>query len=253
MTDERGDIARSAHVAEGVRLGEQVDIGPGAVILSRPLSEAPTIIGDRAEIGANATILAGLSIGFESIIRPGSVVTRSVPPRAIAEGNPALIVGYVDADSDSGIDPSPAPDANLPRVSRVEGVELIALRTARDLRGTLSVAEADSDIPFQPLRTFLVYDVPTVETRGEHAHRRCHQVLVAVAGTVRVVADDGREREEFRLDSPAVGLVLPAMTWGIQYGFSPDAVLMVLASERYDADDYLRSYSDFLQLKRATA
>jgi dTDP-4-dehydrorhamnose 3,5-epimerase-like enzyme len=82
--------------------------------------------------------------------------------------------------------------------------------------------------------------------RGEHAHRRCHQFLVCARGSVSVVADDGVNREEIVLESPSVGVYLPPMVWGIQYRYSPDAVLLVFCSEYYDASDYIRDYSEFL-------
>ena len=82
--------------------------------------------------------------------------------------------------------------------------------------------------------------------RGEHAHKACHQFLVCVKGGCTIVLDDGEHRDELRLDSPKVGLHIPPMVWGIQYRFSADAVLLVLASDTYDADDYIRSYDDFL-------
>ena len=135
-----------------------------------------------------------------------------------------------------------------PRRSRVRGVSLLPLRSATDMRGALAVAETDQEIPFEPRRWFLVYGVPSAETRGQHAHRRCHQLLIAASGSVRVVADDGHEREEFILDRPNLGLYLPAMTWGIQYGYTPQSVLLVVASEPYDPSDYIRDYAEFIGL-----
>ena len=244
-------VAPGAYVAPGAVLEPDVRVGPNAVVLSGDTAGTTTTVERAATLGANSTVLAGLTIGFEADVRPGSVVTRSVPPRAIAQGNPALIVGYVDAAPVSAGEVVVQPHRVEPGRSRVRDVALMKLRTASDLRGTLAVAEAMTDIPFQPARCFLVFGVPTAETRGEHAHRQCHQLLVAVTGVVRVVADDGNEREEFVLDRPTNGVYLPAMTWGIQYGFSADAVLMVLASEPYDPDDYIRSYAEFLELARA--
>jgi UDP-2-acetamido-3-amino-2,3-dideoxy-glucuronate N-acetyltransferase len=245
-------IGPGAFVSSGARLGPDVEVGPNAVILAHDDAGAePTIIEHAASIGANATVLPGVSVGFEARVRPGSVVTRSVPPRAIVEGNPALIVGYVDAEHER---PGPRPAPSLPegpRATRVRGVTLHELRTATDLRGSLAAAEVGREIPFQPARCFVVFGVPSAETRGQHAHRRCHQLLVAVSGSVRAVADDGSEREEFLLDRPTLGLYLPAMTWGVQYGYSADARLMVLASEPYDPADYIRDYATFLSLVQA--
>ena len=245
-------VGPGAFVGARVELAPDVEIGPNAVVLAHDEGAGPpTVIQRGAVIGANATVWPGVHVGFEALIRPGAVATRSVPARAIAEGNPARIVGYVDA----GPGPTQAGDtpAHLATdtVSRVRGAGLRRLRTASDMRGRLAAAEVGQDIPFQPARCFVVHDVPSAETRGEHAHRTCHQLLIAVTGSVRVVVDDGESREEFLLDSPAIGLLLPAMTWGIQYGHAPGTVLVVLASEHYDADDYIRDYDEFLRLVRA--
>jgi dTDP-4-dehydrorhamnose 3,5-epimerase-like enzyme len=116
------------------------------------------------------------------------------------------------------------------------------------MRGNLSVGEFEQTMPFIPKRYFLVFDVPSAETRGEHAHYRCKQFLICVRGRCSVVADDGRNREEFMLNKPDIGLYLPPMTWGIQYMYSADAMLLVFASEHYDKSDYIRDYAEFLGL-----
>jgi UDP-2-acetamido-3-amino-2,3-dideoxy-glucuronate N-acetyltransferase len=92
--------------------------------------------------------------------------------------------------------------------------------------------------------------VPTAHVRGEHAHRRCHQFLTCVKGAVAVIVDNGACREEIVLDHPNLGLYVPPMVWAIQYRYSADAVLLVFASEYYDADDYIRDYDHFLELVR---
>lgn len=247
--DTKPSIWPGAYVAPEVRVGEGVTIGPNAVILAPDQSGSPpTVIEDGASLGGNATVMPGVTVGFRARVRPGAVVTRSIPPLAIAEGNPASIVGYVDADRLSTPAASGAKEDFASRQSRVRGVSIIRLRTAADIRGALVVAENGKDLPFDPKRWFLVHDVPSAETRGQHAHRTCHQLLLAVSGALRVVADDGENREEFRLDRPDLGLYLPAMTWGIQYGYSPQTVLLVVASELYDADDYVRDYGEFVRL-----
>ena len=125
---------------------------------------------------------------------------------------------------------------------------LIELPKIIDPRGNLTVGEFGRSIPFYPQRYFIVYQVPLVEIRGEHAHRECHELLVVVRGRLSVIADDGRNREEFLLDHPNVGLYLPPMVWGVEYKYSPDAVLLVFASHYYDPDDYIRDYDQFLAL-----
>lgn len=241
---------------DGVSIEDDVFIGPNVTFTNDrfprskkfPAKFLRTTIASGASIGANATILPGLSIGSNSMIGAGSVVTRSVPPNAIIVGNPAKIVGYADA-SDFGISHELLAHAEQPGMlqTKIKGVTLHTFRAVPDMRGNLSVGEFNREIPFTPSRYFMVYDVPTAETRGEHAHKRCHQFLIAVKGSIRVVADDGYKREEVVLDRPNMGLYLPPMTWGIQYRYSADAILLVFASDFYDADDYIRDYETFIE------
>jgi len=93
--------------------------------------------------------------------------------------------------------------------------------------------------------------VASEEIRGEHAHRSLHQFLICVHGRCHVVADDGTNRQEFVLDAPTIGIHLPPMVWGIQYKYSEDATLLVLASDRYDPASYIRDYNEFLALVKA--
>ncbi len=86
------------------------------------------------------------------------------------------------------------------------------------------------------------------DVRGEHAHRECEQFLIAMRGSLSVVLDDGKSSREVRLDTPVMGLYIPPMIWGIQYKFTEDAVLLVLASQPYCANDYIRDYAIFQEL-----
>ena len=238
-----------SYVAPGVLVEGGVSIGPNAVVLDNTSGGAPTMLCQGADIGANATVLGGVTVGMKAQVRPGAVVTQSVPPLAIVEGNPARIIAYVETAGTQALQPLKLQNEGLgAQPSRVRGVKLQKFRLVPDLRGALSVGEFEREIPFVPKRYFLVFDVPTAETRGEHAHRTCHQFLLAVRGSVNVVADDGQAREEFVLNQPDIGLYLPPMTWGIQYNYSADAMLLVFASDYYDAGDYIRDYSDFLRL-----
>ncbi|WP_374248802.1 FdtA/QdtA family cupin domain-containing protein [Thermomonas sp.] len=134
---------------------------------------------------------------------------------------------------------------------RSDGFGLVKLPNITDVRGNLSAGEFERDIPFLAKRYFVVYQVPLVEIRGEHAHKECHQFLICIRGRISVIGDDGRRREEFVLDRPDIGFYMPPMTWGTQYKYSPDAVLLVFASHHYDASDYIRDYDEFLQLAGA--
>jgi len=180
------------------------------------------------------------------MVAAGAVVTRSVPPNAIVVGNPAKIVGYVDASRSSDQVITDKDVTTGVTETSVGGVTLHHLPKVVDIRGSLTVGEFERTVPFPVKRYFMVYDVPSVETRGEHAHRECYQFLVCIKGSCSVVADDGQNRQEFLLNRPNLGIHLPPMVWGIQYKYSVDAVLLVFASHYYDAEDYIRNYSDFL-------
>jgi UDP-2-acetamido-3-amino-2,3-dideoxy-glucuronate N-acetyltransferase len=122
---------------------------------------------------------------------------------------------------------------------------LIELPDIKDPRGNITVGEFGRHVPFDVKRFFLIYQVPLVEMRGEHAHRECHQFLVCVRGRISVVGDDGHGRVEYFLDRPNLGFYMPPMTWGGQYNYSADALLLVFASHHYDSADYIRNYDDF--------
>ena len=254
VVGDRVTIKSGVQLWDGVRIGNDVFIGPNVTFtndkfprskqyLAKPLR---TEIESGASLGAGATILPGLKVGRNAMVGAGSVVTRSVPTNAIIAGNPARIIGYVNAHSERESVTGASVGSQQP--SRVAGVRLITLPRVSDIRGSLSVGEFGHAIPFEAKRYFVVFDVPSVETRGEHAHRECHELLICVRGKLSVVADDGCNREEYLLDRPDHGLYLPPMVWRIQYRFSSDAVLLVFASHYYDPADYIRNYSDFLSL-----
>lgn len=256
---DRVTVKCGVQLWNGVRLHDDVFVGPNATFTNDlfPRSKQypdrflETVVESGASIGANATVLPGLRIGSGAMVGAGSVITRSVPPNAIVAGNPARIIGYVSDQAIAAPAAEKASDAGVGvSATTINGVRLHRLPQFLDMRGSLSASEFERDLPFQPRRHFVIYDVPSQEIRGEHAHKRCHQFLVCVHGSVRVLADDGSSRQEFLLDSPALGIHLPPMTWGTQYRYSPDAVLLVFASEPYDADDYIRSYDEFLALAR---
>jgi serine acetyltransferase/dTDP-4-dehydrorhamnose 3,5-epimerase-like enzyme len=268
-------LCESAHIGEGTRVWAFAHVLPGAIVgrdcnlCDGVFIENDVRIGDRVTVkcgvqlwdgvtleddvfvGPNATILPGLTVGRGAMVGAGAVVTRSVPAWAIVAGNPARITGYADAPRTPAKAPSMATTARgAVRTSDVAGVTLHRMPLIEDMRGNLIAAEVGRTLPFVPQRYFIVLDVPSAEVRGEHAHRTCHQFLVCVRGAVNVVVDDGRQREEFRLDTPEIGLHVPPSVWATQYGYSVDAALLVFASERYDAADYIRDYDEFLAIVR---
>ena len=258
---DRVTVKCGVQLWDGIHLEDDVFVGPNATFSNdpfprskvRPERFATTRVRSGASIGANATILPGLEIGSFAMVGAGSVVTRSVPTRAIAVGNPARIVGYVRADGTRGdsivAEVSTAQSDRAPRIEQlpVRGVTLHHLPAFEDMRGALAVGNLGADVPFEPQRYFLVHSVPSIEIRGEHAHRLCHQFLICTHGECSVVVDDGQSSTEVRMTRPSLGIYMPPMTWAVQYKYTPDAVLLVLASHPYDPDDYIRTYGAFLE------
>ena len=238
---------------DGVRLEDDVFVGPNATFTNdlfprskrHPAFFPKTVVRHGASIGGNATILPGLTIGMNAMVGAGAVVTRDVPPNAIVVGNPARITGYVNARRERMSQGGAVAKDGALRSLAVPMAKLHRMPLITDLRGSLSFGEVKQHLPFEPRRYFLVFDVPSSDVRGEHAHKNLHQFLVCVRGSCTVVVDDGLNMDEVVLDSPNLGLHIAPMVWGIQYKYSADAVLMVLASDTYEGGDYIRDYDEF--------
>ena len=116
-----------------------------------------------------------------------------------------------------------------------------------DDRGQLVSLEEYNDIPFTIKRVYFMYDTLVNEVRGKHAHKNLEQILFCVHGSCKVRLDNGKEKKVVPLERPYEGLYIPGNMWREMYDFSPDAVLMVLASEIYNEEDYIRDYDEFLR------
>lgn len=132
--------------------------------------------------------------------------------------------------------------------SSVDDCKIVDIRKFSDSRGYLSVIEGGLDIPFEIKRIYYLYLVPEA-ARGAHAHKQLQQLMVATSGSVHVTLDDGQNKKTFVLDKPWKGLLVVPGLWRTLEHFSGGAVCMVLASEKYDADDYIRDYKTFLEYK----
>lgn len=127
----------------------------------------------------------------------------------------------------------------------LESVRIIMLPKILDERGNLSFIEGNNHIPFKIERTYLIYDVPGGETRGGHAYQELNEFIVSLSGSFDVVLDDGNEKRIYSLNRSYYGLYIPKMIWRSLENFSTNSLCMILASEKYNEDDYLRNYDDF--------
>lgn len=129
--------------------------------------------------------------------------------------------------------------------------QLISLPVLRDRYGFIGVVEGQEALPFEVRRFYFIGDVAPGATRGSHAHRTLRQLIIALSGSFVVDLDDGNSVEEFALDTPHVGLLVPPGYWRTLRDFAPNTVVGVLASHEYDESDYIRSYRDFVEWARA--
>ena len=130
----------------------------------------------------------------------------------------------------------------------VYSCSVINLPRIKDRAGNITVIENNIHIPFAPKRIFYLYDIPGGESRGAHAHKECHQFLIAASGSFEVLLDDGKTQRQVQLNRPYTGLHIPPMIWASEMNFSSGSVCLVLASQLYTAEDYIRSYDDYLSL-----
>ena len=117
-----------------------------------------------------------------------------------------------------------------------------------DERGMLVALEEQKDIPFEIKRVYYMYDTKAEVRRGFHAHKKLEQILICIHGKCKVLLDNGYEKTIVPLEIPYEGLYLSSNVWREMYDFSRDAVLMVLASEYYDENDYIRDYEEFIRV-----
>ena len=136
------------------------------------------------------------------------------------------------------------------KTSTIYDCKLIDLRKISDPRGNLTVIESKGDIPFDIKRVYYLYDVPGGESRGAHAHKALYQLLIAANGSFSVTLDDGKEKVTHNLKRPYYGLLIVPGIWRDLDDFSSGSVCLCLASEHYEAEDYIRDYNNFLDYKK---
>jgi uncharacterized RmlC-like cupin family protein len=116
-----------------------------------------------------------------------------------------------------------------------------------DPRGNISAVNNRLEVPFDIKRVFYLYDIPGGESRGAHAHKECHQFLVAASGAFEVLMDDGNTKRQVQLNRPYMGLHVPPGIWASEINFSSGAICLVLASHDYNEHDYIRDYNEFIR------
>ena len=134
-------------------------------------------------------------------------------------------------------------------MTTIEDCKLVKLKKISDPRGNLTFIESGIDIDFEIKRIYYIYDVPSGEYRGAHAHKDLEQLMISVSGSFDVILDDGKSREIVKLNNPAVGLYITKGIWREMSNFSAGSVCLVLASEHYDERDYIRNYDQFLKIR----
>ena len=124
---------------------------------------------------------------------------------------------------------------------------IIELPRIKERCGNITPIHGSKDIPFGIARVFYLYDIPGGEDRGAHAHKECHQLLIAASGSFEVELDDGKNKRTVFLNRPYFGLHVPPGIWAAEKGFSSGSICLVLASHKYAEDDYIRCYEDFIK------
>ena len=133
------------------------------------------------------------------------------------------------------------------RNNKLSDCTLIDLPKIENRSGNITVIENNLDIPFEVKRIFYLYDIPGGESRGAHAHKECHQFLVSASGSFEVHLDDGINKKTVMLNQPYTGLNVPPGIWASEINFSSGAICLVMTSDKFDEDDYIRDYKDFLK------
>ena len=134
-------------------------------------------------------------------------------------------------------------------MNTIASCKLIELPKIADPRGMLTFVENSKHIPFDIKRIFYLYDVPTGESRGAHAHKTLHQFLICLSGSFDVAIDDGSSKDVIHLNRPWHGLYIPPMIWAAEINFDPGSICLVLTSNEFDETDYYRNYDDFLNAR----
>ncbi len=238
-------IKSGVQLWDGIVIEDKVFIGPNVTFTndkyprskSWPATYPVTLVKTGASIGANATILPGITIGANSIIGAGSVVTRDVPDNATVYGNPARVQ-------------SVGTQVKTHSVQEIHENTFGEINLIRDSLGALQVLEFNEKLPFLPKRIFTLSQVPPGVMRGGHAHRICEQFLFLQSGCVTIKTFNGSVWQKTKLDELEASVYVPSLNWLELSDFSTNAVVLVLASHHYEETDYIRNIDEFITIKK---
>jgi len=128
---------------------------------------------------------------------------------------------------------------------------IIEMPRIENVAGNITPIQGSENLPFDVERVFYLYDIPGGEARGAHAHKECHQFLIAASGSFEVALDDGKNKRTVMLNRPYFGLHIPPGMWAAEQGFSSGSICLVLTSHKYDEADYIRDYEEYLEYKKS--
>ncbi len=138
----------------------------------------------------------------------------------------------------------------MDRKNNVYDCTLVRLSQIRNRAGNITPFTSNREVPFEIKRVFYLYDIPAGESRGAHAHKQCHQFLVAASGSFEILLDDGSTERVVQLNRPFYGLHIPPGIWASEINFSSGSICLVMTSQRYDPADYIRDYNEYLLFNR---
>lgn len=137
------------------------------------------------------------------------------------------------------------------QITAVYDCNIIRLQQIKNRSGNITPISSNQELPFHIKRVFYLYDIPAGESRGAHAHKVCHQFLIAASGSFEVLLNDGRTERIIQLNRPFYGLHIPPGIWASEINFSSGSICLVLTSHSYDPNDYIRDYDEFIKSIKA--
>ena len=225
----RATVIGANEIGDHVTIYQNVTIGAKYLDFSYDQSSRPRI-GNNVVIGTGATVLGPITVSDGVRIGPHSLVNQDLP----------IGTRFSHVDIENKTSPLSSKLNSKPQV--------VNFREIGDARGLLVAIEGIKDIPFEIKRIYYIFNTKSQVRRGSHAHRNLNQVAIAVRGSCKFLIDDGKCKSTFTLDHPSKGLLLSGFLWREMHDFSDDCVLLVVADQYYDENDYIRVYDDFIKV-----